>query len=68
MNMGDPYGSGGQKFPPLGSGGGIGYEANPGVPEKLFLTMKSNRYREVLLLKKMKLKYLAFSKIPIAHI
>ncbi|XP_028936074.1 splicing factor, proline- and glutamine-rich [Ornithorhynchus anatinus] len=31
MNMGDPYGSGGQKFPPLG-GGGIGYEANPGVP------------------------------------
>ena len=55
MNMGDPYGSGGQKFPPLGSGGGIGYEANPGVPEKLFLTMKSN-------------KYLAFSKIPIAHI
>uniref|UniRef100_A0A4W2DUQ8 Splicing factor proline and glutamine rich n=1 Tax=Bos indicus x Bos taurus TaxID=30522 RepID=A0A4W2DUQ8_BOBOX len=32
MNMGDPYGSGGQKFPPLGGGGGIGYEANPGVP------------------------------------
>lgn len=30
--MGDPYGSGGQKFPPLGGGGGIGYEANPGVP------------------------------------
>lgn len=28
----DPYGSGGQKFPPLGGGGGIGYEANPGVP------------------------------------
>ncbi|KAM7325025.1 hypothetical protein ACRRTK_015278 [Alexandromys fortis] len=32
MNMEDPYGSGGQKFPPLGGGGGIGYEANPGVP------------------------------------
>ncbi|XP_077743454.1 splicing factor, proline- and glutamine-rich-like isoform X1 [Canis aureus] len=32
MNMGDPYGSGGQKFPPQGGGGGIGYEANPGVP------------------------------------
>ncbi|KAL6064532.1 hypothetical protein STEG23_016377 [Scotinomys teguina] len=32
MNMGDPYGSEGQKFPPLGGGGGIGYEANPGVP------------------------------------
>ncbi|KAK2111323.1 hypothetical protein P7K49_011069 [Saguinus oedipus] len=32
MNMGDPYGSGGQKLPPLGGGGGIGYEANPGVP------------------------------------
>uniref|UniRef100_A0A2K5DEC9 RRM domain-containing protein n=1 Tax=Aotus nancymaae TaxID=37293 RepID=A0A2K5DEC9_AOTNA len=31
MNMGDPYGSEGQKFPPLG-GGGTGYEANPGVP------------------------------------
>ncbi|XP_068923997.1 splicing factor, proline- and glutamine-rich isoform X2 [Petaurus breviceps papuanus] len=31
MNMGDPYGSGSQKFPPLG-GGGIGYEASPGVP------------------------------------
>uniref|UniRef100_A0A2K6UUE9 RRM domain-containing protein n=1 Tax=Saimiri boliviensis boliviensis TaxID=39432 RepID=A0A2K6UUE9_SAIBB len=32
MNMRDPYGSGGQKFPPLGGGGGIGYEFNPGVP------------------------------------
>uniref|UniRef100_A0A2K5F609 RRM domain-containing protein n=1 Tax=Aotus nancymaae TaxID=37293 RepID=A0A2K5F609_AOTNA len=32
MNVRDPYGSGGQKFPPLGGGGGIGYESNPGVP------------------------------------
>uniref|UniRef100_A0A2K5RIH2 NOPS domain-containing protein n=1 Tax=Cebus imitator TaxID=2715852 RepID=A0A2K5RIH2_CEBIM len=32
MNMRDPYVSGGQKFPPLGGGGGIGYESNPGVP------------------------------------
>ncbi|NXI29955.1 SFPQ protein, partial [Sterrhoptilus dennistouni] len=31
MNMGDPYASAAQKFPPLGGGGGIGYEANPGV-------------------------------------
>ncbi|XP_051839052.1 splicing factor, proline- and glutamine-rich-like [Antechinus flavipes] len=31
MNVGDPYGSGSQKFPPLG-GDGIGYEASPGVP------------------------------------
>lgn len=27
----DPYASAAQKFPPLGGGGGIGYEANPGV-------------------------------------
>ncbi|KAF3816087.1 hypothetical protein GH733_016189 [Mirounga leonina] len=32
MNMGDPYGSGGQKFPALGGVVGIGYEANPGIP------------------------------------
>lgn len=32
MNMEDPYGSRDQKFPPLGGGGGIGYEANPRVP------------------------------------
>ncbi|XP_059585584.1 splicing factor, proline- and glutamine-rich isoform X2 [Alligator mississippiensis] len=31
MNMGDPYASAAQKFPPLGGGGGIGYEASPGV-------------------------------------
>ncbi|KAJ7420588.1 splicing factor, proline- and glutamine-rich [Willisornis vidua] len=31
MNMGDPYATPAQKFPPLGGGGGIGYEANPGV-------------------------------------
>uniref|UniRef100_A0A8D0L1D8 RRM domain-containing protein n=1 Tax=Sphenodon punctatus TaxID=8508 RepID=A0A8D0L1D8_SPHPU len=30
MNMGDPYGTAAQKFPPLGSSS-IGYEASPGV-------------------------------------
>ncbi|XP_062818158.1 splicing factor, proline- and glutamine-rich isoform X2 [Anolis carolinensis] len=32
MNMGDPYGTAAQKFPPLGGGGtGLGYETSPGV-------------------------------------
>ncbi|XP_074832686.1 splicing factor, proline- and glutamine-rich isoform X2 [Carettochelys insculpta] len=31
MNMGDPYGAAAQKFPPMGGGAGIGYEASPGV-------------------------------------
>ncbi|XP_031822196.1 splicing factor, proline- and glutamine-rich [Sarcophilus harrisii] len=45
MNMGDPYGSGSQKFPPVG-GGGIGYEANPGVPPTaLSGSMKGNDMR-----------------------
>ncbi|KAM3829798.1 splicing factor, proline- and glutamine-rich isoform 2-T2 [Vipera latastei] len=31
MNMGDPYGTSAQKFPPLAGGTGLGYETNPGV-------------------------------------
>uniref|UniRef100_A0A8D0DQE2 Splicing factor proline and glutamine rich n=1 Tax=Salvator merianae TaxID=96440 RepID=A0A8D0DQE2_SALMN len=31
MNMGDPYGTAAQKFPPLGGGTGLGYETSPGV-------------------------------------
>ncbi|XP_070806006.1 splicing factor, proline- and glutamine-rich isoform X1 [Pituophis catenifer annectens] len=31
MNMGDPYGTTAQKFPPLAGGTGLGYETNPGV-------------------------------------
>nr|XP_060640544.1 splicing factor, proline- and glutamine-rich isoform X3 [Anolis sagrei ordinatus] len=31
MNMGDPYGTTAQKFPPLGGGTGLGYETSPGV-------------------------------------
>ncbi|XP_067317502.1 splicing factor, proline- and glutamine-rich-like isoform X2 [Anolis sagrei] len=31
MSMGDPYGTAAQKFPPLGSGTGLGYENSPGV-------------------------------------
>nr|XP_020664538.1 splicing factor, proline- and glutamine-rich isoform X1 [Pogona vitticeps]XP_020664541.1 splicing factor, proline- and glutamine-rich isoform X1 [Pogona vitticeps] len=31
MNMGDPYGTAAQKFPPLAGGTGLGYETSPGV-------------------------------------
>nr|XP_056703621.1 splicing factor, proline- and glutamine-rich [Euleptes europaea] len=31
MNMGDPYGTAAQKFPPLGGGTGLSYETSPGV-------------------------------------
>ncbi|XP_066494287.1 splicing factor, proline- and glutamine-rich [Tiliqua scincoides] len=31
MNMGDPYGTAAQKFPPIGGGTGLGYETSPGV-------------------------------------
>ncbi|XP_063167704.1 splicing factor, proline- and glutamine-rich isoform X2 [Candoia aspera] len=31
MNMGDPYGTTAQKFPPLAGGTGLGYETSPGV-------------------------------------
>ncbi|XP_053123106.1 splicing factor, proline- and glutamine-rich isoform X2 [Hemicordylus capensis] len=31
MNMGDPYGTTAQKFPPIGGGTGLGYETSPGV-------------------------------------
>ncbi|XP_062996378.1 splicing factor, proline- and glutamine-rich isoform X2 [Elgaria multicarinata webbii] len=31
MNMGDPYGTAAQKFPPLGGSTGLGYETSPGV-------------------------------------